>query len=35
MLTWLRWRLEVAASACSTHADFGRFPGVERISPLR
>jgi toxin-antitoxin system PIN domain toxin len=27
--------LELGASICSTDADFGRFPGVERISPLR
>jgi toxin-antitoxin system PIN domain toxin len=27
--------LEIGASVCSTDADFGRFPGVERISPLR
>ncbi len=27
--------LELGASVCSTDADFGRFPGVERISPLR
>jgi toxin-antitoxin system PIN domain toxin len=26
--------LEMGASICSTDADFGRFPGVERISPL-
>jgi len=26
--------LELGASVCSTDADFGRFPGVERISPL-
>ncbi len=26
--------LERGASICSTDADFGRFPGVERISPL-
>ena len=26
--------LEIGASVCSTDADFGRFPGVERISPL-
>lgn len=27
--------LEMGACVCSTDADFGRFPGVERISPLR
>ncbi len=27
--------LELGASVCSTDADFDRFPGVERISPLR
>jgi uncharacterized protein len=27
--------LESGASVCSTDADFARFPGVERISPLR
>jgi hypothetical protein len=27
--------LELGASICSTDADFGRFPGVELISPLR
>ena len=27
--------LELGASVCSTDADFGRFAGVERISPLR
>jgi toxin-antitoxin system PIN domain toxin len=27
--------LELGASICSTDADFGRFPGVDRISPLR
>ena len=26
--------LELGASICSTDADFGRFPGVERLSPL-
>jgi len=26
--------LELGASVCSTDGDFGRFPGVERISPL-
>jgi toxin-antitoxin system PIN domain toxin len=26
--------LEHGAAVCSTDADFGRFPGVERISPL-
>ena len=26
--------LELGASVCSTDADFGRFPGIERISPL-
>ncbi|MBA2302285.1 MAG: PIN domain-containing protein [Acidobacteria bacterium] len=26
--------LELGASICSTDADFGRYPGVERISPL-
>ncbi len=27
--------LELGASVCSTDADFGRFPGLERLSPLR
>ena len=27
--------LELGASICSTDADFGRFPGVERVNPLR
>jgi toxin-antitoxin system PIN domain toxin len=27
--------LELGASICSTDADFGRFPGLERVSPLR
>jgi toxin-antitoxin system PIN domain toxin len=27
--------LELGASVCSTDADFGRFPGVEHISPIR
>jgi toxin-antitoxin system PIN domain toxin len=27
--------LELGATVCSTDTDFGRFPGVERISPLR
>jgi len=27
--------LELGASVCSTDADFARFPGIERISPLR
>lgn len=27
--------LERGASVCSTDADFGRFPGIERINPLR
>ena len=27
--------LELGASICSTDADFERFPGIERISPLR
>ena len=27
--------LELGATICSTDADFGRFPGIERISPLR
>jgi hypothetical protein len=27
--------LELGAAVCSLDADFGRFPGVERISPLR
>ena len=26
--------LELGATICSTDADFGRFPGIERISPL-
>ena len=26
--------LEQGASICSTDADFGRFPGIDRISPL-
>jgi uncharacterized protein len=26
--------LELGASVCSTDADFGRFPGLERVSPL-
>ena len=26
--------LELGAAVCSTDADFTRFPGVERISPL-
>jgi len=27
--------LELGASICSTDSDFGRFPGIEHISPLR
>lgn len=27
--------IEIGASVCSTDTDFGRFPGVEHISPLR
>lgn len=27
--------LELGASICSTDGDFERFPGVERINPLR
>ena len=27
--------IELGASICSTDRDFERFPGVERISPLR
>lgn len=27
--------LELGASICSTDADFERFPGIDRISPLR
>jgi len=27
--------LEQGASVCSTDADFSRFPGIERINPLR
>ena len=27
--------LELGASVCSTDADFERFPGVERVNPLR
>jgi len=27
--------LELGASICSTDADFERFPGVDRVSPLR